>query len=140
MNSIKTCCRTRSRISAHLSLSVASKRLREQTSSHQPQMTGKARISATSSKATWGRGGFSRGVHTEILLVSVLFPYSASTAKLKNCQIGQIGELTGLSERTPTDQLPKRPSFDWITPRVHGVEKNLALIFFIVTTSILVSK
>ena len=29
---------------------------------------------------------------------------------------------------------------DWITLWVHGVEKNLALIFFIVTTSILVSK
>ena len=34
----------------------------------------------------------------------------------------------------------KRLSVDWITLRVHGVGKNLALIFFIVTTSILVSK
>ena len=33
-----------------------------------------------------------------------------------------------------------RLSVDWITIRVHDVEKNLALIFFIVNTSILVSK
>ena len=33
-----------------------------------------------------------------------------------------------------------RLSFDWITLRVHDVEKNLALIFFNVTTSIVVSK
>ena len=36
-----------------LSFKVASKRESEQISSHQPQMTGKARISATSSKATF---------------------------------------------------------------------------------------
>ena len=39
-----------------------------------------------------------------------------------------------------TVTVPRRPSVDWITLRVHGVGKNLALIFFIVTTSILVSK
>ena len=37
-------------------------------------------------------------------------------------------------------QLVTRLSVDWITLRVHDVEKNLAVIFFIVTTSILVSK
>ena len=41
----------------------------------------------------------------------------------------------------PTSHISfRRLSVDWITLRVHGVEKNLALIFFIVTTSILVSK
>ena len=33
-----------------------------------------------------------------------------------------------------------RLSVDWITLRVHDVGKNLALIFYIVTTSIMVSK
>ena len=37
-------------------------------------------------------------------------------------------------------ELHMRLSTDWITLWVHGVGKNLALIFFTVTTSILVSK
>ena len=42
-------------------------------------------------------------------------------------------------ERTNIIQI-MRLSTDWSTLRVHGVGKNLALIFVIATTSILVSK
>ena len=54
-----------------------------------------------------------------------------------------INLLMARDERWVTSRsrrVGKRLSVDWRTLRVHDVEKNLALIFFIVTTSILVSK
>ena len=69
------------------------------------------------------------------MIFMVIGPYG-KMAKIVNLS------LINISATMPDGEMKenRRPSVDWITLRVHSVGKNLALIFFIVTTSILVSK
>ena len=83
------------------------------------------------------------------LLINV-FKFPRQYLKLRISEPPQIGALpvpanfnktlNGLNLQKSWKLYHMRLSTDWITLRVHDVEKNLAPFIFIVTTSILVSK